>query len=87
MMAAGTVAHDVGDGDPAERVRAFGLRARVVGENVAHAQSTRLAHRALFESPSHRANLVRDDFSRIGTAALTDTDGSVWVAEVLAATP
>ncbi len=85
MLAARTVGHDVGDGDPQDRLEASGLRARVVGENVAHAASIRLAHRALYASPSHRANLLRDDFTRIGAAALDDADGSVWVVEVFAA--
>jgi uncharacterized protein YkwD len=85
MLAAHVVGHDVGDGDPAERTRAAGLHPHLVGENVAHAAGVRLAHRALFESPSHRANLLRDDFTSIGTAVVADADGSVWVAEVMAA--
>jgi uncharacterized protein YkwD len=85
MLAARTVGHDVGDGDPEARARAAGIRARLVGENVAHAASIRLAHRALYESPSHRANLLHTEFDRVGAAVLEDTDGSVWVAEVFAA--
>ncbi len=85
MIAARTVGHDVGDGDPADRLDATGARARLVGENVAHAASVRLAHRALYESPSHRANLLRGEFDHIGVAVLGDADGSVWVAEVFAA--
>jgi len=85
MMTSRTVGHDVGDGDPVDRLERLGARARLVGENVAHAASTRLAHRALFESPSHRANLLRDDFDRLGVASVSDADGSVWVAEVFAA--
>ncbi len=84
MLAARTVGHDVGDGDPADRVEATGVRARLVGENVAHAASIRLAHRALYESPSHRENLLRGEFDRVGAAVLDDADGSVWVAEVFA---
>jgi len=85
MKAARTVGHDVGDGDPEDRVEATGARARLIGENVAHAASIRLAHRALYESPSHRANLLRGEFDRVGAAVLDDADGSVWVAEVFAA--
>jgi uncharacterized protein YkwD len=85
MLSARTVGHDVGDGDPEDRARAAGLRAKLVGENVAHAASIRLAHRALYESPSHRANLLRAEFDRVGAAVVADTDGSVWVAEVFAA--
>ncbi len=82
MMAAHAVGHDVGDGDPESRVSAAGVRARLIGENVAHAASVALAHRTLYESPSHRDNLLRGEFDRLGVAAIDDADGSVWVAEV-----
>jgi uncharacterized protein YkwD len=85
MQSTRTVGHDVGDGDPEGRVEATGARPRLVGENVAHAASVRLAHRALYESPSHRENLLRAEFNRVGAAVLDDADGSVWVAEVFAA--
>jgi hypothetical protein len=84
MMRSGSVGHDLGDGDPAARFAAAGLRARLAGENVAHAQTPALAHRALYASPSHRANLVRAAFDRMGLAVLDGSDGSVWVAEVFA---
>ncbi len=80
-----TVGHDVGDGDPAQRLQNAGLIAKESGENVAHAQSVRLAHRALYASPSHRTNLLRQEFDRAGVAVVDDPDGSVWVAEVFAA--
>jgi uncharacterized protein YkwD len=56
-----------------------------VGENVAHAASVLLAHRALYESPSHRANLLQGAFDRLGVAVLRDADGSVWVDEIFTA--
>jgi uncharacterized protein YkwD len=82
MMESHQVGHDIGDGDPAQRLENAGLRTREAGENVAHAQSVELAHRALYASPSHRANLLRREFDRVGVAVLDDPDGSVWVAEV-----
>ena len=85
MREAHTVGHDVGDGDPAERLQKAGIGARQAGENVAHAPSVQLAHRALFASPSHRANLLRSDFASLGVAVVDDPDGSVWVVEVLGA--
>ncbi len=84
MKDAHTVGHDVGDGDPAERLQNAGLSARESGENVAHAQSVLLAHRALWQSPSHRANLQHAEYDAFGVAVLADADGSVWVAEVFA---
>jgi uncharacterized protein YkwD len=82
MREAHTLGHDVGDGDPAERLANAGLSARETGENVAHAQSVVLAHRALYASVSHRENLLNPDFANLGVAVLDDRDGSVWVAQV-----
>ncbi len=84
MKAAHIVGHDVGDGDPAERLQNANISAREAGENVAHAQTVVLAHRALWESPSHRANLEHAEYDSFGVAVLDDPDGSVWVAEVFA---
>jgi uncharacterized protein YkwD len=84
MKAAHTVGHDVGDGDPAERLQNANIPAREAGENVAHAQTVVLAHRALWESPSHRANLEHASYDSFGVAVVDDPDGSVWVAEVFA---
>ncbi len=83
MQETHVVAHDVGDGDPVRRFDAAGLSARESGENVAHAGSIALAHRALYASPSHRANLLSSSFDRIGIAVARDRDGSVWVTEEL----
>jgi uncharacterized protein YkwD len=77
-----TLGHDVGDGDPAARVAGAGISTKETGENVAHAQSVLLAHRALYGSVSHRENLLRGEFLNLGVAVLDDPDGSVWVAEV-----
>ncbi len=84
MKDAHTIGHDVGDGDPAERLQNAGLSARESGENVAHAQNVLLAHRALWQSPSHRANLQHGEYDALGVGVLDDPDGSVWVAEVFA---
>jgi uncharacterized protein YkwD len=65
MLASGDLAHDAGDGDPATRIRAAGLDARDAGENVAHAATLALAHRATWSSPAHRANLL-GRYDRVG---------------------
>ncbi len=81
------VAHDLGDGDFRERFEAEGsLDARAVGENVAHAPTLALAHRALHASPSHRINLLRGDYTHLGVGVARATDGSVYVCETFAAT-
>jgi uncharacterized protein YkwD len=84
MQRARTLAHDVGDGDPVRRLEGMNLRAHESGENVAHARSVLLAHRALYASPSHRTNLLAAGFDRIGVGVATDADGSVWVVEEFA---
>jgi hypothetical protein len=84
MAHARRLAHDVGDGDPVERLRATGLSADDVGENVAHAATLALAHRAIWASPSHRANLLRNDFDRLGIAVVRDERGDAWVVETFA---
>ncbi|HEY5077754.1 MAG TPA: CAP domain-containing protein, partial [Acidimicrobiia bacterium] len=78
------LAHDAGDGDPDERMRAAGLTARASGENVAHAASVALAQAALWASPSHRANMLRRDFDRLGVAVVRDGRGEVWAVETFA---
>jgi uncharacterized protein YkwD len=84
MMHAQRLAHDVGDGDPVERSRRAGIAATEIGENVAHAATLALAHRALWFSPSHRLNLLGERWRRMGIGIAADADGSVWVAELFA---
>jgi uncharacterized protein YkwD len=79
------LAHDAGDGDPLARMRAAGLEPSAAGENVAHASSLRLAHRALWQSPSHRLNLLGRSFDRVGVGVVRDEQGGAWVAETFAA--
>jgi hypothetical protein len=78
------IAHDLGEGDLRSRFAEAGLDANLVGENVARSTSLVRAHRALYASPSHRLNLLRADYTHVGTAAVTATDGAVYVCEVFA---
>jgi uncharacterized protein YkwD len=82
LLSARRVAHDLGDGDPEARVAAAGLELSAVGENVAHAASVAAAHRALWNSPSHRSNILSAYFDSIGIGVASDADGSVWVTEL-----
>ncbi|MGD0675664.1 MAG: CAP domain-containing protein [Polyangiaceae bacterium] len=79
------LAHDAGDGSPVDRIRAAGLDVQDFGENVAHAATVAIAHEAIWSSPSHRANLVRSQFDRIGIAVVRDDRSEVWAVEELAA--
>jgi uncharacterized protein YkwD len=80
------LAHDAGDGDPLERLRRAGLEPRAAAENVAHAATPALAHRAQWASPSHRANMLRPatPADRFGVAVARDERGDVWVVELFA---
>jgi uncharacterized protein YkwD len=85
MLDARRLGHDVGDGDPEQRVESSGIVASDVGENVAHALDPSMAHRAVWSSPSHRANLLDQRFGRVGVGVANDADGTVWVACLFAA--
>jgi hypothetical protein len=87
MMRASELGHDVGDGDVRRRLEDAGIDAASVGENVAHAATLALAHRALWASPSHRDNLLGPRFDRVGVGVTRDADGTVWVAELFASPP
>lgn len=82
MVKAGQIGHDVGGGDPGDRVKAAGLKLKIAGENVANAADVVGAHRALWASPSHRGNLLLKDFSKIGLAVVKSSDGRVWVTQL-----
>jgi uncharacterized protein YkwD len=82
LRGARRVAHDLGAGDPQMRVSASGLLLSAIGENVAHGASIAHAHRALWNSPSHRSNILSSYFDSIGIGAAPDADGSVWVCEL-----
>lgn len=84
MRARDRVAHDVGDGDPKERLEQAGVVTEKAGENVARAETVLGVHRALYASPSHRQNLVDAAFTRLGVAVSKAPDGSVWAVQLFA---
>lgn len=60
-----------------------------VGENVGYAATVDQLHRALMDSPVHRANLLSEKFRLIGLG-VAQVGGTVWVTQTfftLAATP
>jgi uncharacterized protein YkwD len=73
------LAHDCGDGSPLDRLRSAGLEPRDAAENVAHAATPALAHRAQWWSPSHRANMLRPRAVRLGIGVARDERGDLWV--------
>ena len=83
MAARGRTAHDVGDGAPAERLARAGVVARRIGENVARAPSLERAHRVLWDSPSHRGNILDPSFDALGLG-VARAAGDLWVCELFA---
>jgi hypothetical protein len=84
MLHSGRTAHDVGGGMPIDRVARAGIGARRVGENVARARSLERAHRALWDSPSHRGNLLDPDFDAVGIGVARTGAGELLVCELFA---
>ncbi len=84
MIRTGRVAHDAGDGTPAERLQGAQLSARRVGENVARAPTLRRVHRALWNSPSHRDNMLDSSFDRVGIAVVRGERGKLWAVQLFA---
>jgi hypothetical protein len=71
-------------GTPADRVRATGLSATTVAENVALHRTADAAHEALIASEAHRSNMLSPDITHVGLAALRSEQG-VYVTQVFAA--
>lgn len=76
--------HDLGDGNPRWRLEAAGVSAATAGENLARAPSLTRAHRVIWASPSHRANVLNPHFDKVGIGAVRSDSGDWWVCELLA---
>jgi uncharacterized protein YkwD len=87
MRAERRLAHEAADGSPGDRVQNAGILARSVGENVARAADANHAHRTLWQSPSHRSNLLDAGFDSCGIGVAPDADGTIWVCELFAKLP
>lgn len=83
MKTSGRIAHDLGSGDPRDRVLRAGLNVQRAGENLASAATVQGAHRALWSSPSHRDNLLQSTYDSVGIGVVEDGQG-VWVCELFA---
>jgi len=71
MLANGYFSHINKDGEtPAQRARKAGVRFLIAGENLAFAQTLRIAHSGLMNSPGHRANILNKSFGRVGIGIL-----------------
>lgn len=59
-----------GEPDVRHRITATGLRFDYSGENVAYDVDAASAHRSLMNSPPHRANILRPQFTAIGIGVI-----------------
>ncbi len=57
-------------GTPFDRLARAGIRYQRSGENLAYAQSVAVAHRGLMESPGHRENILRPEFTHLGVGVV-----------------
>ena len=72
-------------------VAGFGATPRVVAENIYRVWGGRSfltqndvldAHKALMNSPGHRANLLNRDITRIGIGFCTNSSGDLWITQM-----
>lgn len=71
MAAGGPISHAGRHGNPMERQRAHGVRARTMGgENLAVYRDHGRAFLALMHSPPHRDNILHPQHDRLGLAVL-----------------
>lgn len=82
MLAQGRISHDTGHGNPARRVELVGLNPKATGENVAMALGIPRVHRVLWNSPSHRENLLLRRWDEIGIGIVAGEDGTLFVTQL-----
>lgn len=76
MFKRGYFSHYSPEGESvADRAKRVGVNYLVIGENLAFAPSLELAHRGLMNSEGHRANILSEDYGRIGIGVL---DGGIY---------
>jgi uncharacterized protein YkwD len=64
-------------GTPEERAKRSGILVSLFGENLAAAPTPEDAYTGLMESPGHRANMLRREFTHVGIAAATTDAGLI----------
>lgn len=83
MLNEGFFGHISPDGTtPLTRAEASGVKFLVIGENLAFAPLVEVAHTGLMNSPTHRANILSKDYSRIGIGVIDGgKQGKIFVQE------
>ena len=85
VMAAGEqLRHQVtGEADVSERLAATGLRFSAAAENIGRVDAddgAPAAHRALMDSPKHRANILSEKYNRVGLGVVRRGE-RLWVTQ------
>lgn len=80
MAARNYFSHDIGGYQVFQVLRDWGISYRVAGENLAYNYfgpdaAAAQAEWALMESPGHRANILRPDFTHVGMGVAVAADG------------
>ncbi len=65
----------------ADRAAKYHVNYLVIGENLAYAPSLMLAHNGLMNSPGHRANILSNDYNKIGIAVLDAGDYGLMITQ------
>ena len=58
-------------GTPFDRLKSAGIAYSRAGENLAYAQSVSVAHRGLMQSPGHRENILRPEYTHIAIGVIS----------------
>lgn len=66
-------------GTVGDRLQAANIAYTIAGENLALSVTSELAHAGLMGSPSHRENILRESFRRVGVAAVRGPSGLMVV--------
>jgi uncharacterized protein YkwD len=82
MFVRGYFSHYTPEGrDPFERMKAAKVRFKAAGENLALAPTLQIAHTGLMNSPGHRANILSDQFGRVGIGIMNGGRRGLMIAQ------
>ena len=66
---------------PFDRMIAAGIDFPNAGENIALSPTLEIAEKMLFESPTHRENILNTHFTEVGIGVRPDSRGGVYVVQ------
>ena len=82
MFRRGYFSHYTPEGwSPFDRIRKAKVPFRWAGENLALAPTLDIAHNGLMNSPGHRANILRNQFGRVGIGVLQGSDRRLMITQ------